>query len=45
MKQNKDDAEITVATSHAMASSVLRESEGIPGAHIGLILWIPRDLI
>lgn len=39
------DAEITIATEHGMASSVMRESEGIPGTHVGLLVWIPRDKI
>jgi hypothetical protein len=45
MNRKKADAEITVATSHEMASAVSREAEGIPGTHVGLIVWIPRDKI
>ncbi len=43
MKRQKEAATITVATSHEMASSVERESHGIPGTHVGLLVWIPRD--
>lgn len=45
MKRKAQDAEITFATEHAMASAAARESEGIPGTHVGLIVWIPRDKI
>jgi len=43
MLRRKQDSEITVATSHEMASAVGREAAGIPSTHYGLLLWIPRD--
>lgn len=45
MHRKKNDSEITFATDHTMASSVARESQGIPGTHVGLVVWIPRDKI
>lgn len=43
MKRKKHDAEITLCTSHEMASSVSREAAGIEGTHVGMIVWIPRS--
>lgn len=43
--RNPHAATITVATSHEMASAVSRESGGVSGSHVGLLVWVPRDKI
>lgn len=45
MHQKKADTELTIATDHEKGQSVARESNGIEGTHLGLIVWVPRALL
>jgi hypothetical protein len=42
MHKKKHDTELTIATEHEKGGSVARESNGIEGDYLGLILWVPR---
>jgi hypothetical protein len=43
--KKKADIELTIATDHVKGQSVAKEANRLEGTHLGLVVWIPRELL